>query len=139
MEPSILNTIKQMLGLGIEESPFDQELITHINTALILLTEIGVGKEGFFLADSSAVWSDFLNENGFYNPAKQYIGLQVRLIWDPPSSSAVVTSYQEQLKKLEFYLQDIARARNAVASDPEPLPDISPIPKDKIVLYDEYF
>ena len=43
MEYSILNTIKKMLGLDANYTTFDTDIIVHINSALMTLTQLGVG------------------------------------------------------------------------------------------------
>lgn len=60
MEKSILTSIKKMLGPEEDYEHFDHDIITHINTALATLTELGVGPEaGFSITDKTAVWNDF--------------------------------------------------------------------------------
>ena len=41
MEQSILNTVKKILGLAPEETVFDLDVITHINTAFSTLYQLG--------------------------------------------------------------------------------------------------
>ena len=58
---SILTSIKKLLGITEEYEHFDQDIIIHINTALMILTQLGVGpSEGFFIKDNYALWSDFI-------------------------------------------------------------------------------
>jgi len=40
---SILLSIKKMLGIDANDTSFDQELIMHINGALMVMTQLGVG------------------------------------------------------------------------------------------------
>lgn len=105
MEDSILITIKQMLGLGEDETPFDPELITHINAGVIILSQLGVGTDGFFVSDACDTWTQLVSDVARFNHVKQYLYLYVRTVWDPPSAASVLTAYQETMKKLEFYIQ----------------------------------
>lgn len=43
MEESILISIKKMLGLQEEYTPFDTEIVIFINSALFKLMQLGVG------------------------------------------------------------------------------------------------
>ena len=49
---SILTSIKKMLGLSKDYTQFDDDIIMHINTVFLNLTQLGVGpKNGFVIAD----------------------------------------------------------------------------------------
>lgn len=102
---SILTTIKQMLGIPEEETHFDQDVKININTAFMRLQQLGVGPNaGFYIADKTKVWSDFLNDSTDLEGVKTFIYLKVRLIFDPPSTSFVLESIERQIKELEWCL-----------------------------------
>lgn len=106
---SILTSIKKLLGPEEAYEHFDTDIITHINTAFMTLTRLGVGpKQGFRIEDSSAVWSDFLEDDIRLEGVKTYIYLKVKLVFDPPASSAVLQSIKESIAELEWRLNDIA-------------------------------
>ncbi len=105
MEDSILITIKKLLGIDASYTAFDLDIITHINTALSTLTELGVGPaEGFMVEDKDATWSEFTGDLMKLNSVKTYIGFRVRLAFDPPSTSFHIQSLDEQRKELEWRL-----------------------------------
>lgn len=84
---------------------FDDVLIEHINSAFMVLTQLGVGpSEGFVIRDASAVWSDFLSNTIKLEAVKTYIGHKVRLMFDPPQSSAVMEAINRTISELEFRL-----------------------------------
>lgn len=102
---SILTSIKKQLGIAEEYDHFDPELIQHINSVFMILTQLGVGpSEGFVIEDSSSVWSDFLSNTIKLEAVKTYIGHKVRLMFDPPQSSAVMESINRTISELEFRL-----------------------------------
>jgi len=102
---SIFGTIKSMLGPDDEYEAFDQDIIVFINSALSILTQIGIGPAtGFRITGNTETWSDLLGENGDLDSVKEYIYLKVRLAFDPPSSSTVLNAYQEICKELEWRL-----------------------------------
>lgn len=103
---SILDSTKKKLGIGEDYTHFDEgDLIDHINSVFGDLTQLGVGpEEGFSIEDSSAIWDDFLSDNIMLNSVKTYMFLRLRLIFDPPQQSAVITSYKEQIEKFEWRL-----------------------------------
>lgn len=110
---SILNSTKKKLGLGEDYTHFDDgDLIDHINTVFADLNLLGVGPpEGFMIEDADAIWDDYLTDNALkLQQVKTYMGLRLRLIFDPPTQSAVLTSYQEQINKLEWKLNVVAES-----------------------------
>ena len=102
---SILLSVKKMLGLDQEYDVFDPELIIHINTVFGTLHQLGVGPEDQFrITGDSETWSEFDTEGEQTDEVKTYIYLRVRLLFDPPSSSFVLSSFKEQLQELEWRL-----------------------------------
>lgn len=102
---SILTSIKKLLGIEEEYTQFDQDIIMHINTVFTVLNQIGIGpEEGFTISDAYANWNDFIQNSTKLESAKTYIYLKVRLMFDPPASSAAIESMKEQIKELEWRL-----------------------------------
>lgn len=100
---SILTSIKKLLGITEDYEHFDQDVIMHINSALSVLTQLGVGPEaGFSIEDSSAIWSDFVGNTSKLEFIKTYVYLKVRLVFDPPTSSAVIDAINRQISELEW-------------------------------------
>jgi hypothetical protein len=108
MADSILNTIKKMLGIEPDYAAFDMDVITGINAVFGTLKDLGIGPdEGFMILDADAVWTDFLpndEDRITLNTVKSYIYLRVRLAFDPPGTSYLITSLQEQAKEIEWRL-----------------------------------
>lgn len=102
---SILDSIKKLLGPGSNDSHFDPDIIMHINTVFTDLTQLGVGpEEGFSIEDDTSLWTDFLSDMSKFESVKSYMYLRVKLLFDPPANSSVITSYKEQIDKLEWRL-----------------------------------
>lgn len=108
-EISILNSIKEIIGVHPEYDDFDNQLILHINTVLQLLVQKGIGKEGVFITDGNTTWSDFLLERQVnVRCIISWAGLKVKMLFDPPANSVLKQSYDENLKELEwmFYITE---------------------------------
>ena len=102
---SILTSIKKMLGITEEYEQFDADIIMHINSVFMILNQLGVGpSNGFSITDKTAVWSDFISEGANLESVKSYIYLKVRLLFDPPTTSAVMESMNRMISELEFRL-----------------------------------
>lgn len=110
---SILTSVKKLLGISKDYTQFDDDIIMHINTVLMNLTQLGVGpEEGFFIEDDSAEWFDFVDteETTEFNAVKTYIYLKVKLLFDPPLSSSVVESMNRMISELEWRLNVAAES-----------------------------
>lgn len=105
MNDSILTSIKKLLGITEEYEHFDQDIIIHINSVFMILNQLGVGpSNGFSITDKTTVWSDFISEGSNLESVKSYIYLKVRLLFDPPTTSAVMESMNRMISELEFRL-----------------------------------
>ena len=102
---SILTSIKKLLGISEDYTQFDSDLIMHINTVFLNLTQLGVGpEEGFSIQNENDAWSDFIDDNTQLQAVKSYMYLKVKLLFDPPLSSSVIESMNRMIAELEFRL-----------------------------------
>lgn len=100
---SILTSIKKLLGIAEEYDHFDPDIIMHINSVFMILTQLGVGPaSGFRIEGEDATWNDYLDDNLLLESVKTYIALKVRLIFDPPQSSAAIESMNRLISELEW-------------------------------------
>ena len=106
---SILTSIKLLLGIKEEYEYFDYQLIMHINSVFFILTQLGVGpSEGFSIEDKFATWNEFLPDEQNLEAVKSYVHLKVKLLFDPPMSTAVTESINRLISELEFRLNAAA-------------------------------
>lgn len=109
---SILTSTKKLLGITEDYEHFDVDIITHINSVFMILTQIGVGpSEGFFIEDKNSKWTDFIPDA---SPVKMkavqtYMYLRVRILFDPPTGT-VLESMNSQIKELEWRLNVAAES-----------------------------
>ena len=105
MEESILTSIKKLLGIAEEYKHFDADIIMHINSVFSILTQLGVGpSNGFSIQDEEREWHDFIGEDNKIEMVKSYMHLKVKLLFDPPLSSAVMEAMNQMIKELECRL-----------------------------------
>lgn len=106
MATKILDSIKRLLGIDIADFNFDDELMMHINSVFLSLSQLGVGPAGpFSIADASIEWTAFTEAKTDLEAVKSYIYLKVRMLFDPPQNSFLVNSITDQIKELEWRLQ----------------------------------
>lgn len=102
---SILTSVKKMLGITEEYDHFDPDIIMHINSVFMILTQLGVGPEdGFFIEDDTATWFDFTKSANKLHMVKSYMYLKVRLLFDPPASSVVTECMKKMIDEFEWRL-----------------------------------
>lgn len=102
---SILDDIKKMLGIDSGYDAFDVDIITNINTAIMSLTQFGIGPSvGFRVTGSTENWDALLTNDTFVEGAKTFVYLKVKLAFDPPTSSFAVEAIKEQILELSWRL-----------------------------------
>lgn len=110
---SILTSIKKLLGITKEYEHFDPDIIMHINSVFMILNQLGVGpEEGFRIEDEYATWDEFIPLDDLrFEAVKSYVHLKVRLLFDPPMSSAVMEAMNRMISELEWRLNFAAEMR----------------------------
>lgn len=111
---SILTSTKKLLGIEADYTHFDTDIIIHINTTLMTLTQIGVGPAGgFAISGAYEKWSDFLPEADLIKlqAVKTYLYLKVKLVFDPPLSSSVMEAMNRKADELEWRLNVAAETK----------------------------
>ena len=102
---SILNTVKKMLGLDADYTAFDVDIIVLINSALMTLNQLGVGrKKTFSITGPDETWSELLDERDDMESVKTYVYLKTRLMFDPPATSFVADAMAKQCDEIEWRL-----------------------------------
>lgn len=102
---SILTSIKKLLNIAEEDDAFDVDITMHINSVLMILTDLGVGPtDGFVITDKSETWEDFLGSGINYEAAKTYVYLKLKPVFDPPPSTAALEAINNQAKEYEWRL-----------------------------------
>lgn len=101
---SILTSIKKLIGIAEDYEAFDPDIIMHINSTFMILNQLGVGpREGFFIEDETATWTDFVEINEV-ELVKSYMYYKVKLMFDPPTNGAVMESMNRMIAEFEFRL-----------------------------------
>lgn len=110
---SILTSIKKLLGIEEEYTHFDADIIMHINSVFMILQQLGVGpSEGFSISDKTATWDEFVPEdNPKFLAVKTYMHHKVKLLFDPPLSSAVMEATKNVVSEFEWRLNVAAESK----------------------------
>lgn len=108
---SILNTIKENLGISEDTHAFDQDVLTCINSVIFTLNQLGIGQPRFMVLGEEETWSDFMGDSDLTGAVRQYVHLKTRLLFDPPDHGFVVQAYQDAIKELEWRMNEQVEGR----------------------------
>ena len=119
---SILVSIKKMLGISEDVKIFDADIIIHINSVFMILNQLGVGpSKGFSITDATSTWSEFIPNESSIEAVKSYVYLKVRLLFDPPTSSAAIESYNKMIAEFEWRINVMVETGEIVSTETEDL------------------
>lgn len=103
---SILTSIKQLLGIAQDDDSFNNELVIHINSAISVLTQLGVGPvEGFRITGPDEEWSALIGARLDIENVKSVVYYRVRLAFDPPQNSFTLDSMKKQCDEAEWRIE----------------------------------
>lgn len=97
---SILRSVARYCNIPDDYTRYDQQLIQHINGVLAIVLQLGVGETRFRITGESETWTDIGINDKNLEDVKDYVSIRVKLIFDPPTNSTVLTMLQEYAKEL---------------------------------------
>ena len=106
MSESILNSVKKLLGVAEECTDFDPDIVMYLNSAFLVLAQMGVGpSEGFFITGKEETWEQFLPDPVKAAAVKAYAAVKVRLLgFDVPQSSTTLDALKNTAAEMEWRL-----------------------------------
>lgn len=104
---SILGSIRKLIGgLDAATTPFDTDLILHINSVFNIVNQLGVGpKAPFQITGDTETWNDFFGDTEVINMVKSYMYLKVKLLFDAPTTGVLHEAMERQIQEFEWRLQ----------------------------------
>ena len=106
MTDNVLLDIKRQLEVEDDDPNFDEQIIDGINDAFAELWQIShIGPlGGFQVVTGDETWTEFSTSATSRSLARKFVYLTVKLDFDPPSTSFVLTALQERLKEVTWRL-----------------------------------
>lgn len=112
VKDSILASTKSAMGVVPEYDGFDNQLIMLINASFATLWQLGIGPEdGFDIEDDSTTWDEYIGDSKILKLVIQYVHIDVRLQFDPPSNSFSIDSMKNKLEELVFRIHVLAEQK----------------------------
>lgn len=110
---SILTSVKKKIGMEEDYEHFDSDIIDHINSTFMILNQMGVGPStGYAITGKYETWSDYLGDDELkLNGVKTYVFMKARLVFDPPTSSSLLTALENSIKEYEWRLNVAAESK----------------------------
>lgn len=106
---SILNTIKKLLGVSVQDTAFDADILVFINSSIAVLRQIGVGPEDpLLVVDKDTEWSALTEDETILSMSKVYIHLSTKISFDPPGSSFIIDAFKKVADEYLWRLKEEA-------------------------------
>ncbi len=98
---NVLNSVKKMIGVNLNDDYFDPELIIYINSILVIVYQLGM-TDSVKEINSDTTWSEIVDQDEKrFNIVKSYIAQKVKMKFDTPSGS-VKDVLTEDIKEQEW-------------------------------------
>lgn len=105
-EDSILNSIKELLNLPIEDPTFDKQLIELINAEFSTIQQLGVGPlDEFLVEDKTTKWSAFIEQTKYIQMVRTAVWIGVKIIFDPPPTGPATAAFERRLNEVQWRLR----------------------------------
>lgn len=104
---TVLGDVKEGLGLPVEDTAFDTELLMHINSSVVDLSQNGVTLP--IIVNAETTWVGLQDPtqtegNKIFQSVPLYVMLNTKILFDPPPPSSV-EHHANQIQKLLWRLK----------------------------------
>lgn len=105
MIPSILTSVKKVMGIVQADVSYDDDISLYINMAFATLNQLGVGPAlGFRIDDAVPTWDTYPVDVIQMGLVRPYVSLRVRMMFDPPQTSHLNDAIKQEISQLEWRL-----------------------------------
>lgn len=101
--PSILISVKKLLGIPEDYDCFDADILMNINMVMTVLKQIGVNTNVNSVTEETT-WEELSSSTEIVNLLRVYVALRVRMVFDPPTNSSLLDAMQKKVDELEWRL-----------------------------------
>ena len=105
MDESILNDIKKYIGIDTTYTVFDDVLVSHINTIIFILRQLGIGPtNGFTVTGPDETWEEYIPGFAKIPAVRTYIQIRVKMLFENLTNSALIESLNQSMNELAWRL-----------------------------------
>ena len=105
MNASILDSVKDIIGIDPKNIDFDRDVILATNAVLFILYQEGLTDENYRIYDNTKTWEEILlkeQEPEALNTIIEWTGLRTKLLFDPPTSGILMQALKDNIAELEW-------------------------------------
>ncbi|MPM13114.1 hypothetical protein SDC9_59469 [bioreactor metagenome] len=114
----ILDTIKPTIGIAPSDTSFDIDIIMYVNATLSILFQLGVDEAGALpIIDETTTWYQLIGNRTDLELVKSYIRFKVKLMFDPPTSSAALDAMNRSIGELEWRITNLKTIKNPLVGE----------------------
>lgn len=114
---SILSSVKQLLGVPIENESFDLDIMLNINAASSRLFQLGVLEKPYTITTNEDMYDDLPipgRSEDIANQIKMYFFYKTKLVFDNSTlSAAVIEVIKEEIKEAEWRIKEAVELKDA--------------------------
>lgn len=100
---SILGDVRHKIGPSGDYDYFDTDMLDAINAAFAKLNQLGAGPDdGFEVTSEDQQWEEFSTNKVLLGFVKTFVYDTVRLIFDTPNTSFVISEIRQRLEENTF-------------------------------------
>ena len=115
---TILNTVKKTIGISIDDSSFDVDLILYINSVILILSQLGLSEADTTpIIDDATTWIQFLGDRKDLEIVKSYIHFKVKLMFDPPSNTASIKAITDIISEHEWRITNSNTIKEVIINE----------------------
>lgn len=115
MTESILDSVKTLLGLGVDNTDFDPNILMNINAALLILFQNGIGtKTPFVVTGKEETYEDFVTDFGTVGMVKMFLFYKVKIWFDSESTSSIlIDQYNKSADEFLWRMREYEEHKDA--------------------------
>lgn len=102
IDDAILSDIKSLLNISEDDSSFDKDILSLINSNNVLLNQLGYGPDEPLIIDKDTTWAAYNEPAWTTELAKTHIYQKVRLGFDAPTNSVLLDNIKNQINEYEY-------------------------------------
>lgn len=104
----VLSSIKKVSGIVESDTSFDEDLLLYTNTTISILSQLGLTVvDNLPIIDKTNTWEELLGISTDLEFVKTYMGLKVKMLFDPPTNTAAIEAINSMINELEWRITNL--------------------------------
>lgn len=104
METSILLDVKKYIGIDDSYTVFDDVILSHINTVIFILKQLGIGSKPFIVSGEDETWIDYIPNIEQFPAVRTYVQVRTKMLFENITNSTLLQSLNDTMNELSWRL-----------------------------------